>query len=90
MAGFFVFCGTILQWSLSMASGCTHILFCWSSHPLALDEEQLNFKNMFNNHFIKRLFYFVLIIALGAGITLLAGFLNGNKDGVQNYDTFDS
>lgn len=45
---------------------------------------------MFNNHFIKRLFYFVLIIALGAGITLLAGFLNGNEDGVQNYDTFDS
>ena len=38
-------------------------------HPLALDEDILTF--MFSKHFIKRLMYFVMIIAVGAIITLV-------------------
>lgn len=44
---------------------------------------------MLNRHFLKRLFYFVLIIALGATITVVVNYFE-NKQNQANFEEVDS
>lgn len=45
---------------------------------------------MLNRHFLKRLFYFVLIIALGASITIAVNYFENKKNegGIEQVDSF--
>lgn len=59
-----------------MTSGGTHILFCWSSHPLVVFEENLN---MLNKHFFKTLFIFLMIIASGVLLILAVDYTDNSS-----------
>ncbi len=63
-----------------MTSGGTHILFCWSSHPLVVFGENLLLL-MFNKHFFKTLFIFLIIIASGVLLILAVDYTD--KDPVS-------
>lgn len=78
----------VSTWSLYMASGCTHNLFCWSFAPAGLTWRAYEF--MFNKHFIKRLFFFVLIIACGAILTLVVNYIQNSEKSPAQTEAFDS
>jgi len=59
-----------------MTSGGTHILFCWSSHPLVVLEDKLI---MLNNHFFKTLFIFLMIIASGVLLILAVDYTDNSN-----------
>lgn len=45
---------------------------------------------MFTKHFIKRLSFFVLILAIGAVITVVVNFIDYSNSGVAESSEFDS
>lgn len=45
---------------------------------------------MLNKHFIKRLSFFVLILAVGAVITVVVNYLDSSRSGMAESAEFDS
>jgi len=45
--------------------------------------------NMFNKHFIRRLSFFVLILAVGAIVTVAVNYLDANGSGAATVDSVE-
>ncbi len=60
-----------------MASGCTHI--CFVGARTRWPYVKMISYNMLNKHFIKRLFYFVLILAFGAIVSLVVNYIENSS-----------